>query len=108
MMWRDAESSARDCCRRVSRVCAGDEGVSGFSRRAGSGPFSGAGGEVVERFRLRAHAYVLMENHYHCCPKLGEANLTRAIQWLNARYGATQAPRERWRASGFERVVEMG
>ena len=44
-------------------------------------------GEVVERFRLRAHAYVLMDNHYHLLLELGEANLARAVQWVNRSCG---------------------
>lgn len=44
-------------------------------------------GEVTARFRLRAHAYVLMDNHYHLLLELGEPNLSRAVQWLNLSYG---------------------
>ncbi len=39
-----------------------------------------------ERFRLRLHAYVLMENHYHFLLNTPEANLSRAMQWLNTSY----------------------
>ena len=42
--------------------------------------------EMVGRFRLRVHAYVLMNNHYHQMVELGEANLSRAFQWLNVSY----------------------
>ena len=42
--------------------------------------------EMVGRFRLRVHAYVLMNNHYHLMVELGEANLSRAFQWLNVSY----------------------
>jgi hypothetical protein len=38
---------------------------------------------MVSRFRLRLHCYVLMDNHYHLVLKLSEANLSRAVQWLN-------------------------
>ncbi|MFN8007443.1 MAG: transposase [Terriglobia bacterium] len=40
----------------------------------------------VERYRLRLHAYVLMENHYHLLVETREANLSRAMQWLNLSY----------------------
>jgi len=39
-----------------------------------------------ERFRLRLHAYVLMDNHYHLLLETSEANLSRAMQWLNVSY----------------------
>ncbi len=43
-------------------------------------------GEAVERFGIRLHAYVLMENHYHLLVETPEANLSRALQWLNVSY----------------------
>jgi len=42
--------------------------------------------EMTERFRLRLHTFVLMENHYHLLMELREANLSRAVQWLNVSY----------------------
>ncbi len=42
--------------------------------------------EMVGRFRLRVHAYVLMNNHYHLMVELSEPNLSRAFQWLNVSY----------------------
>ena len=44
--------------------------------------------EVVARFRVKIHAYVLMGNHYHLIVQTPEANLSRAIQWLNVSYVA--------------------
>ena len=44
--------------------------------------------ELTERFGLRVHAYVLMGNHYHLLLELGQPNLSRAIQWLNASHSA--------------------
>jgi hypothetical protein len=41
---------------------------------------------MVERFRVRLHAYVLMDNHYHLMAELTEANLSRLGQWLNGSY----------------------
>lgn len=42
--------------------------------------------ELPERFGLRVHGWVLMENHYHLQVEAPEANLSRAIQWLNVSY----------------------
>ena len=46
-------------------VCArGTEGRSTFRDDRDRSHFLELVGEVVERFRLRAHAYVLVENHH--------------------------------------------
>jgi REP element-mobilizing transposase RayT len=42
--------------------------------------------ELVERFGVTLHAFVLMGNHYHLLLELGKPNLSRAIQWLNLSY----------------------
>lgn len=42
--------------------------------------------EMVARFDLALHAFVLMDNHYHLLLELREANLSRAVQWLNVSY----------------------
>src|SRR5215472_1190357 len=42
--------------------------------------------EVVERFGIRIHAYALMDNHYHLLVETPEANLSRAMQWVNVSY----------------------
>ena len=39
--------------------------------------------EMSERFRVRVHAHVELTNHYHLIVQTPEANLSRAIQWLN-------------------------
>jgi REP element-mobilizing transposase RayT len=44
--------------------------------------------EMVARFRVKLHAYVLPGNHYHLILQTPEANLSRAIQWLNVSYVA--------------------
>ena len=44
--------------------------------------------EMVVRFRVKLHAYVLMDNHYHLIVQTPEANLSRAVQWLNVSYVA--------------------
>lgn len=43
-------------------------------------------GELPGRFGLRVHGWVLMDNHYHLQIETPEANLSRAIQWLNVSY----------------------
>ncbi|MBI5969518.1 MAG: transposase [Deltaproteobacteria bacterium] len=43
-------------------------------------------GQMVQRFKLGVHAYVLMKNHYHLLIHTKEANLSRAIQWLGVCY----------------------
>lgn len=43
-------------------------------------------GEMVTRFRVRLHAFVLMDNHYHLMVELTEPNLSRTGQWLNVSY----------------------
>jgi len=42
--------------------------------------------ELPKRFGVRVHAWVLMGNHYHLQIETPEANLSRAIQWLNVAY----------------------
>ena len=40
----------------------------------------------VERFSLIVHSYCLMDNHYHLLLETPEANISRAMRWLNASY----------------------
>lgn len=42
--------------------------------------------QMVGRFNLEIHAYVLMKNHYHLLIRTKEANLSQAIQWLGVSY----------------------
>src|SRR5579883_3263070 len=42
--------------------------------------------EATERFSLRIHAYVLMDNHFHLLLETPELNLSRSMQWLNVSY----------------------
>jgi putative transposase len=42
--------------------------------------------EWVERFDVRLHAYVLMDNHYHLLVETPQANLSPAMQWLGVSY----------------------
>ncbi len=39
--------------------------------------------EMVGRYGVILHAYVLMDNHYHLLIETPEANASRALQWLN-------------------------
>jgi putative transposase len=43
-------------------------------------------GKAVERFGIKVHTYCLMTNHYHILIETPEANLSRAVQWLNVSY----------------------
>ena len=40
----------------------------------------------MDRFRVRLHVFVLMDNHYHLIVELTEPNLSRTGQWLNVSY----------------------
>src|SRR5688572_4207556 len=51
----------------------------------------------VERFGVRLHAYVLMDNHYHLLVETPQPNLSQAMQWLNLSYTAWfNRRRQRW------------
>lgn len=43
---------------------------------------------LPERFRVRVHAYALMDNHYHAVLQTPDANLSAAMQWLHGSYSA--------------------
>jgi len=52
---------------------------------------------AVERFSLRIHAYCLMTNHYHLLLETRDANLSRAVQWINVSFAAYfNRKRSRW------------
>jgi REP element-mobilizing transposase RayT len=42
--------------------------------------------KMAERFGVRIYCYCLMSNHYHLLIETPEANLSQAMQWLNASY----------------------
>jgi REP element-mobilizing transposase RayT len=44
--------------------------------------------KAVERFGIKLHTYCLMTNHYHFLVETPEANLSRAVQWINVSYAA--------------------
>ena len=71
---------------------------------------------MVERFRVRLHAYVLMPNHTHLVMETPEANLSAAMQWLSTSYSMWFNRREgrvgplfqgRYKAILFEGRVEF-
>jgi putative transposase len=41
-----------------------------------------------DRFSLRIHVYCLMTNHYHLLLETLDANLSRAVQWINVSFAA--------------------
>jgi len=43
-------------------------------------------GQLGDRFGARVQACVVMDNHYHLLVETSEANLSRAMHWLNAGY----------------------
>jgi REP element-mobilizing transposase RayT len=40
-------------------------------------------GEMADRFRVVLHAHVELDNHSHLIVQTPDANLSKAIQWLN-------------------------
>jgi putative transposase len=44
--------------------------------------------KAVDRFGIKVHTYCLMTNHYHFLIETPDANLSRAIQWINVSYAA--------------------
>ena len=42
--------------------------------------------QLRDRFGVKVHAYVLMDNHFHLLLETPEANLSQAMQWLNVSY----------------------
>ena len=45
-------------------------------------------GELVGRYGVVLHAYVLMDHHYHLLIETPHGNASRALQWLNVSYAA--------------------
>ena len=44
--------------------------------------------KAVERYRIKIHTYCLMTNHYHLLIETPQANLSRAMKWINVSYAA--------------------
>ena len=49
-----------------------------------------------ERWNLIFHGYCLMGNHYHLEVETPEANLSRAMQWVNQKYASYVNRRYHW------------
>jgi putative transposase len=64
----------------------GDHRQEIFSDERDHGHFVELLKEMSERFRVGVMAYVCMGNHYHVMVRTPDANLSRAIQWLNISY----------------------
>jgi len=43
-------------------------------------------GEAVDKFNLKIHSYVLMNNHYHLLKETPEGNLSKAMHYINTSY----------------------
>jgi len=54
------------------------------------------------RFSIRIHTYCLMTNHYHVLVETPEANLSRAIQWVNVSYAVYFNVKRRRRGHLFQ------
>ena len=64
--------------------------------------FLGLLAELHERYRIRIHAYVLMDNHYHGIFQTPDANLSEGMQWFHGSYGAWYNARHRRVGSLFQ------
>jgi putative transposase len=64
----------------------GNEGKAIFREDGDRRHFLEVIAQMVLRFRVRLHCFVLMDNHYHLLLELSEPNLSRAVQWLNVSY----------------------
>ena len=64
----------------------GNRGQSIFRTEEDRVMFLDALGEVCSRSGWRAHAFVLMGNHYHLLLETAEANLVVGMQWLQSTY----------------------
>jgi REP element-mobilizing transposase RayT len=42
--------------------------------------------EAVDKFNLKIHSYVLMDNHYHLLKETPEGNLSKAMHFINVSY----------------------
>ena len=58
--------------------------------------------EATTQFGLRVHAYCLMPNHYHLVPGTPQANLSRAMGWLQGTYTARFNAQHRRRGHLFQ------
>ena len=59
-------------------------------------------GEMVQRYGIVLHAYVLMGNHYHLLIETPIGNASRALQWLNVSYAVWHNVRHQETGSLFQ------
>jgi REP element-mobilizing transposase RayT len=45
-------------------------------------------GDMVDRYRVRVHAYCLLGNHYQAIIQTPDANLSKGMQWLGLSYSS--------------------
>lgn len=64
--------------------------------------FEGLLSEVVERYGVVLHAYVLMDTHYHLLIETPRANASRALQWLNLSYSVWHNKRHQRQGALFQ------
>ena len=57
----------------------------------------------VNRYRLEIHSFVLMDSHYHLVLRTPDANLSRAMQWLNLSFAAWYNTRHQRKGPVFQR-----
>ena len=62
--------------------------------------FLGAVAEWGERYGLEAHAFVLMDNHYHLLVRTRQANPSQAIGWFKVSY-AVPPPSPSWTPKAY-------
>jgi REP element-mobilizing transposase RayT len=67
-------------------MARGNERRAIYRGEADRGLFLETLGEMVERFGVKLHAYVLMPNHFHLLLTTPEGNLSRSVGWLQTTY----------------------
>ncbi len=72
--------------RRYHVTARGNEGRAIYRTDSDRAHFLKLLSEATDRFSIRVHAYVLMDNHYHLLIETPRANLSQAMQWLNVNY----------------------
>ncbi len=48
--------------------------------------FLGKLGDAVDKYNLKIHSYVLMDNHYHLLKETPDGNLSKAMHYINTSY----------------------
>ncbi len=66
----------------------GNTGQDLFRTKRDRGRFLECLETAVKRFSLKIHAYCLMPTHYNLLLETMDANLSRALQWINVSFAA--------------------